>query len=81
MVSIRGETIFLHEILNFSLISEKNEVLGQISGFSSNGVQDLLIVKNQSGEHMVPFVAPWIMDLNFKDHTVQMNLPPGLLGD
>ncbi|MEK6773996.1 MAG: ribosome maturation factor RimM [Bdellovibrionota bacterium] len=81
LISKKGETIFLSEILNFSLISEKNEILGHISGFSSNGSQDLLIVKNQSGEHMVPFVAPWIVDLNFKNQTLQMNLPPGLLGD
>jgi len=81
LVSKKGEAIYLGEILNFSLLGEKEEVLGMISGFSSNGVQDLLIVKNDKGEHMVPFVSPWIMDLDFEKRTVQMNLPAGLLGD
>lgn len=80
-ISKKGETIFLSEILNFSLMDEDKKNIGKISGFSSNGVQDLLIVKNETGEHLVPFVAPWIMDIDFKNHSVQMNLPPGLLGD
>lgn len=81
LVSKKGESIYLAEILNFSLLGETKELLGKISGFSSNGVQDLLIVKNDRGEHMVPFVAPWIVDLDFENRTLQMNLPSGLLGE
>ncbi len=81
LVSKQGETIFLSEILNFSLVDEKNQVLGKISGFSSNGMQDLLIIKNQRGEHLVPFVQPWIKNLDFENQCVQMDLPPGLLGE
>lgn len=81
LISKKGETIYLSEILNFSLIDEKKKTLGKISGFSSNGPQDLLIVKNEMGEHLIPFVAPWIKDINFEEKSIEMNLPPGLLGD
>ena len=80
-ISQKGETIYLSEILNFSLIDEKNEKLGEISGFSSNGIQDLLIIKNQDGEHLVPFVAPWIVDMDFNAKSLKMSLPEGLLGN
>ncbi len=79
-VSKKGETIYLSEILNFSLIDDKNEKLGEVSGFSSNGIQDLLIIKNQDGEHLVPFVAPWIIDMDFNSKSLKMSLPEGLLG-
>lgn len=80
-ISKKGETIYLSEILNFSLVDEKNEKLGEVAGFSSNGVQDLLIIRNQEGEHLVPFVAPWIIDMDFNSKSLKMSLPEGLLGN
>jgi 16S rRNA processing protein RimM len=87
LVSKKGETIFLKEILHFELLDESDEGLqksmGKIFGFSSNGPQDLLLVnvetKELKGEVAVPFVEAFIKEIDFKNQKVIMNLPEGLI--
>ncbi len=74
-----GEEIFLREILGFTIYDQEN-VIGEVTGFDSNGLQDLLVVKNESGESvLLPFIKEFIVKIDFKNRTVKMNLPPGLL--
>lgn len=80
-ISKKGEAIYLSEILNFSLLDNDNKILGQISGFTTNGAQDILIIKNQKGDFLVPFVAPWVVNIDFESKVVKMNLPEGLFGE
>ncbi|MES3037846.1 MAG: ribosome maturation factor RimM [Bdellovibrionota bacterium] len=77
-VSKPGETIFLIEVLNFHVVDMEGNDLGEITGFGSNGQQDLLQVKQ--GEHTfeIPFVDPFIQKISFDNKTVQMDLPEGL---
>ncbi|CAE79961.1 putative 16S rRNA processing protein [Bdellovibrio bacteriovorus HD100] len=79
MVSKPGETIFLSEIKNFKLKNPEQTVLGEIVGFSSNGVQDLLVVETTDGKTAeVPFVDAFIKKIDFKHQAVVMDLPEGL---
>jgi 16S rRNA processing protein RimM len=72
--------IFLKEILGFSVFNEKNERLGEIIGFGSNGAQDLLKVKLENGrEASIPFVEPFIRNIDFDKRELAMELPEGLL--
>lgn len=78
LVSQPGETIYLAEILNFKLKNPEQEVLGEIVGFSSNGVQDLLVVQAGEKKVEVPFVDAFIKKIDFKHQAVVMALPEGL---
>lgn len=79
LVSKPGETIFLNEILNFKLKDVEQVVLGDIVGFSSNGVQDLLVVQTKADKKVeVPFVDQFIKKIDFKHQAVVMDLPEGL---
>jgi 16S rRNA processing protein RimM len=78
-VSKPGETIFLNEILNFTVKNVAQETIGSITGFSSNGVQDLLVVKTEKGSAEIPFVEAFIKKIDFKHSTVVMDLPEGIL--
>lgn len=78
LVSKPGETIYLSEIKNFKLKDPEQKILGQIVGFSSNGVQDLLIVDDGSKKVEVPFVDAFIKKIDFKHQAVVMDLPEGL---
>lgn len=80
LVSKEGETIYLGEIKNFKLKNSNQDLLGEITGFGSNGAQDLLIVKTVKGKTAeVPFVEAFIKRIDFKQETVVMELPEGLL--
>ncbi|HEY1078835.1 MAG TPA: ribosome maturation factor RimM [Bdellovibrio sp.] len=77
-VSKPGEGIYLNEIKNFKLKDPEQKVLGEIVGFSSNGVQDLLVVEANGKKVEVPFVDAFIKKIDFKHQAVVMDLPEGL---
>lgn len=79
LVSKPGETIYLSEIKNFKVKDIEQKVLGVITGFSSNGVQDLLVVDHQGRSIEIPFVEAFIKKIDFKHQTIVMDLPEGLL--
>ncbi|MCC2679698.1 MAG: putative rRNA processing protein [Pseudobdellovibrio sp.] len=75
-----GEALFLNEVLNFELIDETLGAIGTIGDFSSNGIQDLLVIKSKSGEVFeVPFVKEYVLDINFDSKKIKVDLPEGLL--
>jgi 16S rRNA processing protein RimM len=78
-VSKKGETIYLSEILNFKVKDKDQTDIGQIVAFSSNGVQDLLVVKKANGKDIeIPFVEAFIKKIDWKHNTLVMDLPEGL---
>ena len=73
-----GETIYLRDILGFEVKNGADRI-GCIDGFSSNGPQDLLIVKNEADVYEIPFVEAFIKKIDFENRVVLMTLPEGLL--
>lgn len=78
-VSEPGETIFLREVLNFEVRDEKQNSLGKVIDFNSNGSQDLLVIKNESFAYEVPFVDDFIVEIQFENSTIIMNFPLDLM--
>jgi 16S rRNA processing protein RimM len=76
--SKKGEMIFLSEILNFKVFDGKNEV-GEIISFSSNGPQDLLVVKGEKHQSEIPFVEAFIKKIDYENRLIKMDLPEGLI--
>lgn len=74
-----GDTIFLKQVLGFSVLDVDGKVLGVIRGFASNGMQDLLrVYPTSGGEALVPFVDDFIKHIDFDKQQLTMDLPPGL---
>ncbi len=78
LVSQKGETIYLSEILNFDVVSN-SQVLGPVMSVANNGAHDLLMVKTAKGEVMIPFVAEFIGKIDFPNKQILMDLPLGLI--
>lgn len=79
-ISKEGEPLYLREILNFELIDKTLGVIGKVEDFSSNGIQDLLVVKAKSAEVFeIPFVNEFVIDIDFASKKMTMDLPEGLL--
>jgi 16S rRNA processing protein RimM len=75
-----GESIYLNELLNFELTDKSLGVVGTVEDFSSNGIQDLLVVKSKSGETFeIPFVKEFVLEMNFDSKKMILDLPEGLL--
>lgn len=81
LVAKRGEQIYLIEIKDFDVNVAGKGIIGPITGFSSNGAQDLLLVKTKNGEVEIPFVEAFVTEIDYENHMVEMELPEGLLGE
>lgn len=77
LVSRQGERIYLREILGFEVRTALRS-LGPILDFSSNGAQDLLVVKVEGKSVEIPFVQDFIEKIDFESRCVWMQLPEGL---
>ena len=74
--SLKGENIYLCEVLNFEVYDQQLGVLGKIYAFSSNGAQDLLLVQNEQGMQMeIPFIKAFVVHIDFELKRVQVDLP------
>lgn len=78
-VSEEGDSLFLSEILHFEVYDSILGNLGKISAFSSNGIQDLLVIKRDENEIEIPFVKEFVEKIDFEKQKIHMNLPEGLL--
>lgn len=78
-ISKHGESIYLSELLNFSVEDKILGKIGHIDSFSSNGVQDLLVVSNNSKTFDIPFVKDFVVNIDYTNKIIQMSLPEGLL--
>ena len=78
-VSEDGESLYLAEILNFELHDEKLGVVGTVQDFSSNGIQDLLVIEKEGVKLEIPFVEDFVVNMDFEKQTILMKLPEGLL--
>lgn len=81
LVSEKGESIFLREIEGFKVVTKAQGEIGPIVGFSTNTVQDLLVVKTATGTYEIPFVEAYVEKIDYEKKTVSLDLPLGLLGE
>ena len=80
--SLKGEDIYLCEVLDFEVYDKKRGILGKIFAFSDNRAQDLLLVRNTEGTQVeIPFIKEFITHIDFESERVEVDLPlnwPGL---
>lgn len=82
LVSKESDTVYLKEILGFKVIDETLGDVGVVTGFSSNGPQDILIIKTEKyGAREVPFVPELTKKIKMKAREILMDLPEGLISD
>jgi len=70
---------FLKELLGAEVIDQTLGAIGVVKDFSSNGVQDLLIVEGTEKTYQIPLVTEFWLEFNREENKIVMNLPEGLL--
>jgi 16S rRNA processing protein RimM len=66
---------FEHELIGFSVLSEKGEVIGEVLGFYNFGAGDIVEIKTEGDELMLPFKKPFISRIDKKAGTITVILP------
>lgn len=78
-VATPGESLYLREIMGFQVCDSEGKVIGMIESFSTNGSQDLLVVKSDKDTYEIPFVEDFVTSIDHESKKIQMDLPEGLL--
>lgn len=78
--STQGEEIYLAEIETFEVFNNE-DFIGIITGFQNHGAHDILVVENEelNKNYEIPFVKEFILDIDFDNEQIFMQLPEGLL--
>lgn len=79
LTSKPGEDIYLHEILGFKIIDKSLGNIGVIDTFEHHPSNDLLVVKYNNKECLIPFAPELIINIDFENQVIEMDLPEGLL--
>ncbi len=74
-----SEHYYLLKLEGFSVKFANLEPEGIVVGFAHNGAQDLLIVRLDSKEVSIPYVQDFILDLNFEEKFILLDVPQDLL--
>ena len=72
--SSKGEFIYLSELLDFKVFVN-GASLGSVTAFESSDFQDYLIVKKENDKLSIPFVKNYILEINFLDKKIILDLP------
>ena len=67
------------EVLNFEIQDKQQKSLGKVTGFNSNGTQDLLVISKDDYSYEVPFVDDFIVEILFDKSIVVMDFPLDLM--
>ena len=70
---------FLREIEGFRVTDKRLGPVGQVVGFVSHSAQDLIRLKSDEGEFLVPLVKAFILNVDRSQKVLSMDLPEGLL--
>lgn len=91
---LKGQAVFIEEnaidendylsnpfiLKDFQVISNNdNSYVGIVDDFIINSVNNLLIVKSESGDVLIPLVSNFISDVDTEKQIVKINVIPGLL--
>lgn len=71
---LNEDEYLLNDLLGFQVINENKHCLGTISGFSSNGVQDIASIKTDSGKFIdLLLIKPIFKNIDFNNRVLFVN--------
>lgn len=77
---LADDEFYLTDLTGARVVDMHGDVLGEVTGFSSNGVQILLEVKTTAGHQaLIPAVKPIIHRIDFVVKVITVDPPVGLL--
>lgn len=72
------DTYYWQDLLGLDVMDQNRGNIGKVDSIFPTGAHDILVVKNENMETMVPMVGSIILSVNIKDRMIDINLPEGL---
>lgn len=75
------DSAYVDDLVGCRLETEDGEMVGTVRGVVPAFGRDLLEVRTQTGEILVPMVRAWLVELDPAARRIRMRLPAGLTAD
>jgi len=69
------DEVYLTDLIGFTVIDEVGKKVGQVSGITTNGVQDILEVKGREQKLDVLFIDQFVINVNLEDLEITIKTP------
>lgn len=80
LVELREDEFFQHDLEGLEVLGPAGERLGEVSHvYGTDGPGLLVVAAEDGGEHLVPFVAEIVEEVDMEAGTVRVRPPAGLL--
>lgn len=66
------------QLIGCKVVTTEGETLGMISEVIETGANDIIRIKTNEQDRLIPFVKNFVIDVNIKDRLVVVNLIEGL---
>lgn len=76
---LKEDQFYYHEITDFNITNQQNEVVGSIIEVIDNSANRLVSVKVNNNEALLPFNDNHILKVDKPNKTIQLDIPEGLL--
>ncbi|MDR2205029.1 MAG: ribosome maturation factor RimM [Flavobacteriaceae bacterium] len=76
---LSGKQFYYHEVIDFQLFDEKNNLCGTIISINDQTPQHYFILDLGGKEIVIPIIKDWILEVNREEKFIKMQLPEGLL--
>ncbi|MCB9481101.1 MAG: 16S rRNA processing protein RimM [Desulfobacteraceae bacterium] len=73
------DSFYWHDLIGMTVFDLEAGDLGKVKNIMRTGSSDILEVKTETGEVLVPFLKNVIVSVSIKDNIIKVNLPEGLL--
>lgn len=69
----RDDEYYWSDLIGFTVVNEAGAVLGTVANLLETGANDVLSVRGDSGEILIPFVASAIRQVDVKNQTIRVD--------
>lgn len=75
------DELYVFQLVGCTLVDTAGAVLGVVTSVEHNGAHELLLIKRDKGEAMVPFVEPIVVSVDLDARRIVCDPPEGLLDE
>ncbi len=74
---LRADEHYWADLIGLEVVTEKDEILGQVDSLFETGANDVLVVKNEKREHLIPYVPKeYILEIDLVKKKMRVRWDP-----
>ena len=70
---------YWHQLIGLEVYTDNNMYIGKIDDLINNSAQELLVIKNNKKEYLIPFVEKFVLNIDFEESKLIIKPIEGLL--